>query len=69
VVASPRFDYFIPVSDTPILGPSGEGFDALGVTEPTLVTRASTSWLYFAGTDGARHSLGLAVQPVLGGPS
>ena len=66
VVASPRFDYFIPVSDTPILGPSGAGFDALGVTEPTLVSRAGTSWLYFAGTDGARHSLGLAVQPILG---
>ncbi|MFO0709363.1 MAG: hypothetical protein U0353_05965 [Sandaracinus sp.] len=67
IVASPDFQFFIPVSNTPFLEPSGAGFDALGVSEPQLVRRGGIDWLYFAGSDGARRGIGLAVQPVVQG--
>ena len=67
IVASPDFSRFTPVSREPLLGPSGAGFDALGVSEPVLVRRAATDWLYFAGSDGARRSVGVARQGVVEG--
>jgi len=68
IVASPDFTHFAPADRAPFLGPSGSGFDALGVTEPFLVRREGFDRLYYAGSDGARRSIGLATQPVVGSP-
>ncbi len=65
IVASPAVSHFIPVSSEPQLSPTGTGFDALGVSEPQLVLRAGTQWLYFAGSDGARRGIGVAHQALV----
>ncbi|GAB4197052.1 MAG: hypothetical protein OHK0013_04800 [Sandaracinaceae bacterium] len=65
VVASPDFTHFTPVGTEPVLAPTGTGFDALGVSEPFLVRRPNEHRLYYAGSDGARRSVGLARQPVV----
>lgn len=65
VVASSTFTHFIQVSDAPVLGGSGSGsgFDALGVSAPTIVRAGGVDRLYFLGTDGATRGIGLATQP------
>lgn len=65
VVASPDFTHFAPAGGAPVLGPSGSGFDALGVTEPFLLQRGGVDFLFYAGSDGIRRSIGVASQPVV----
>ncbi len=65
IVASPDFTHFIPVDAEPLLAPSGDGFDALGVRAPRRVRRGGVDWLYFLGTDGTTQRVGLATQPVV----
>lgn len=55
----------------PLLGPSGSGFDALGVLEPepVIVDSGATTelLLYYTGTTGTASSLGSATQAIHAG--
>lgn len=47
----------------PVLRPSGDGFDAIGVRDPAPLRVGDELRLYYAGSDGARTRIGVATGP------
>lgn len=62
IVASDNVTSFAPTASEPV-GPSGTGFDALGLMDPEFITVMDADRLYYLGSDGVRRSIGLATQP------
>ncbi len=50
-----------PIDDAPIFAPSGRGFDALGVLDPSLDVSGGRLSVYYAGDDGQAIRIGVAV--------
>jgi len=60
LVASDDLQYW--TTPTAVLSGSGTGFDTLSARDPSVVTRADTVELYYAGSDGAHTIIGRALR-------
>ncbi len=64
MIRSPDLTHFDLASPTPILTGSGNGFDAVSVSDPDAFIEGDALSLYYSGTNGVETRPGLATQRV-----
>jgi hypothetical protein len=60
MIASGDGSTFTPAPLTPLLAPSGAGFDALAVSDPSVVHTDGALQIFYGASDGGSHTIGRA---------